>query len=203
MVINNFITQDEKQEMSECIRSYRVHDVDMGNKQVRYITEQTKGFTAIYDFSNTDLTRQIARVQSDNRELGEVPPIFHEVKDRIAKALNINTDHSFVQGILLGKGGRVSKHYDAGIPGYITYKCNVVITGPKDDMLYVDKEKWAINELDLYAFEANFYKHWLDASDEERVVASYGYIIPYADLGWESDSPRVKLSDKVWHMNTG
>lgn len=199
---HNFITQIEQQEIARYIRSYRPETTEVGNERVRYLTEETKGFSAVHDFTRTELSKKIASIQSDNRILESVPPLLHELKQRIAQALTIKDTDVFMQGILVGQGGRVAPHYDAAPHGYVTYKCNIVVSGPKNDIIYIDKDKIAINDLDLYAFEANFYKHWMDEA-EERIVLSYGFILPYADLGWESDSPRVKLSDKIWHMNTG
>lgn len=199
---HDFITSAEQQEIARYIRSYKPEIAEVGNERVRYLTEETKGFSAVYDFTKTELSKKIALIQSDNRVLEEVPPIFHELKRRIAEALNIKDADVFMQGILVGQDGRVAPHYDAAPHGYITYKCNVVISGPKDDTIYIDKEKITLNDLDLYAFEANFYKHSMDAA-EERIVLSYGFILPYSDLGWDENSPRVKLSDKVWQKNTG
>jgi hypothetical protein len=198
---HNFITTAEQQEIAHYIRSYRPAVVEVGNERVRYLTEETKGFSAVYDFTKTELSEKIAAIQSDNRVLEEVPSIFHELKQRIAEALNIKTTDVFVQGILVGQGGRIAPHYDAAPPGYVTYKCNIVISGPKNDIIYVDKEKITLNDLDLYAFEANFYKHSMDAA-EERIVLSYGFILSYSDLEWDATSPRVKLSNRIWQQNT-
>lgn len=200
---HNFITPNERQEIIEYIRSYQVDEnVEIGNERVRYLTTQLKGYSTTYDFTKTELSQKIANLQSDNRRLEEVPPLLHNLMDRASDLFNVKDDHVFVQGLFMGNGGRASPHYDAGIPGYITYKCNVVVKGPENDVIHVDKQKFVLNELDIYAFESNLYKHWMDAG-EERIVLSYGFIVPYADLGVDPNSPRIRLSDKIWRKNNG
>lgn len=102
--------------------------------------------------------------------------------------------------IVVGPGGEVRKHYDAGKPGYIVYKCNIVVSGPTNDMIHVGKKTMSIPPKCLYCFEANLYKHWIDPADESRVHLSYGYIVPYSDLGWDVNSDQVRLSNKIWSI---
>jgi len=79
---------------------------------------------------------------------------------------------------MIGSGGEIRKHYDVGIPGYITYKCNICVSGPENDLIYAGKEFLTINPLSLYCFEANLYKHWMNSSPIPRMHLSYGFILP-------------------------
>jgi uncharacterized cupin superfamily protein len=92
------------------------------------------------------------------------------------------------------------KHYDAGIPGYITYKCNICVSGPENDTLFIDNSEFNLKLGDLYCFEANFYKHWVNPSEIPRVLLSYGFILPIEELGYKESDSRVRLSNRIWKI---
>lgn len=167
------------------------------NEHIREVNAKTKGWSILCDFTKTSVSSTVAKFQGDSTLVQEVPDIYHRLAHRIADKLHLSSEHLFFQLIVLGENGKVSPHYDAGLPGYITYKCNIYVQGPPD-VIFVDKNKIEIQELDLYHFEANLYKHWMEAKNIKRIHLSYGFLIPYKDLGWDADSPRVRLSNKIW-----
>jgi len=130
--------------------------------------------------------------------LEELPPVFHEIKDQIAEKLNISKDHVFLQVLSMKAGGQVKAHYDSGRPGYITYKCNVAVTAPWAYTIHVDKSDATVKERSLYAFEANFYKHWVHEYPNHRILLSYGFLIPNKELGYEDNDPRVRLFNRIY-----
>lgn len=172
--------------------------VEIQNEHIKKINEGTYGFTVLADLTKTPVSKSVAQFQGDSTVIESVPPLFHEIADRIASQVGIVAENVFCQYIALGAHGRVPKHYDAGLPGYVTYKCNISLVGPEPDKLFVDKSKFDLWLNDLYCFEANFYKHWLDASDYPRALLSYGFIVPLADFGYSESDSRVRLSDRIW-----
>lgn len=77
------------------------------------------------------------------------------------------------------------------------FKCNLNVL-PDKDRICVDKDSFNLLECDLYCFEASLFKHWLDINEKERIILSYGFLLPYNDLGWNENSPRVRLSQRIW-----
>lgn len=194
--ISNFISQEE----SEAILAYSPtrNDSIIENEHIRAVAEATNGWTVLCDLTKTEVSSEVAKFQGDTTCVDEVPRIFFELADRIADALPVSRDNVFFQYIVLGSGGKVKKHYDAGKPGYITYKCNICVTGPEKDAIFVGDEIMSVSPLDLYCFEANFYKHWMETSEQPRIHLSYGFLLPYSELGWQGDSSRVRLSNRIW-----
>jgi hypothetical protein len=165
---------------------------------VRDLYEATKGYTVLCDLTKTEVSKEISKLQGDATVVDAVPDIFADLANKIGSKLSISTEHVFVQYIKVGKNGKVGKHYDVGLPGHVTYKCNICVDGPQNDVIYVGKEKFVINNYDLYCFEANLFKHWMDAREETRTHLSYGFLLPYESLGLDSDSPRARLSNRIF-----
>jgi hypothetical protein len=196
--INNFITTDEAKEIIDFSKSFIKTKTEIENKNVKALNEASNGWTFLYDITKSNISKEISKHQGDTTQIDYVSEIFINIADRIAKKINLNKENMFFQYIYLGSGGEVKKHYDVGLPGYITYKCNISVDGPDLDYIYIDKEKLLIEKFDLYCFEANFYQHWMDKSDKSKIHLSYGFVIPYADLGWNENDSRVRLSNKIW-----
>jgi hypothetical protein len=197
--INDFISDSEREELLRLGKQFESNScVEITNEHIKKINEGTKGFSILCDMTHTDVSETIAKFQGDATTIETVPDFFHEIADRISKKVGLSKNHIFCQYIVLGAGGRVPKHYDAGMPGYVTYKCNVCISGPETDLLCVDKSEYDLRLGDLYCFEANFYKHWMNASDSARVVLSYGFIVPLEELGYKDTDPRVRMSNRIW-----
>lgn len=194
--IKNFITDKEREAILE-FASQEPEKKDIENDHIRKINDLTKGWSTLYDVTKTDVSKQISKFQGDATVVDTIPEIFLELGARIADQ-NIDPTNVFFQYIVVNSGGKVYKHYDAGMPGYITYKCNICVDGPEPDEIYVGKDKFELENKDLYCFEANFYKHWLETSDTKRVHLSYGFIIPYSAFGWDEEDSRVRLSNRIW-----
>lgn len=111
--------------------------------------------------------------------------------------MKINKDNTFLQILTQDNGGLIYPHYDSAIDGYITYKCNICVKSENDWVLYIDKGLLEVKELDLYCFEASLYKHWTDKFKNKRIILSYAFILPYADLARDENCPRVRLSKRI------
>lgn len=196
--IQAFISESEKKEIIDYAFNYKHENVNIKNDHIKEVNMATNGWSILYDITKTNISQEISKFQGDSTQINEIPEVFLNISKRIADTLKISSTNVFVQCIYLGKDGEVRKHYDAGKPGYITYKCNIFVDGPDDDVIYVDDTKNIIEKLDLYCFEANLYKHWMDKSNVGRIHLSYGFIIPYDDLGWYEEHPRIRLSNRIW-----
>jgi hypothetical protein len=199
--ISNFISKEEV----DVILAYNpsCKEVEISNEHIRTIAEATNGYTVLCDLTKSEVSKEVSEFQGDATLVDNVPSIFHELSDRISKTLSISAEHVFFQYIVLGPNGMVKKHYDAGKPGYVTYKCNICVSGPDKDVIWVDKSSLSIAPMELYCFEANLYKHWMDSVESSRVHLSYGFLIPYSELGWTEDSPRVRMSNRIWRAYIG
>ena len=198
-IIANYLNQDEINQFKSWIESYKPNTKEIQNEHIKSINNEINGFSVLYNISNTEVSKVVSGYQGDNTIVENLPDIFVNLSDKIANDLNISKDHTFVQVIRVNAGGKVRTHYDAACPNYITYKCNINLDGPELDAVHVDKDVLEIKTGDLYCFEASLYKHWVEKLDKDRVLLSYGFMLPYADLGWDENSPRVRLSNRIWN----
>lgn len=196
--ISDLISESEREEILRLGRQFEPNACEIANEHIRKINEGTKGFSILCDLTHTEVSETISNFQGDTTSVEKVPEFFHEIADRISDKAGVSNDHFFFQYIVLGAGGGVPKHYDAGMPGYVTYKCNVCISGPDPDILYVDKSEYNVCLGGLYCFEANLYKHWMRQSEFARVVLSYGFIVPLEELNYKDTDPRVRMSNRIW-----
>lgn len=191
----DFITPDEV----VVIKSYQKPPLgQIQNYHIKSVNDAVRGWSVMADLSKTEVCREVTKFQGDGTLVDEVPPYFKELGHKIAATVGVSDENMFFQYIVVGSGGEIRKHYDAGKPGFVTYKCNVCVEGPPRDTISVGDEVLPVTPLGLYCFEANLYKHWMTPSETERVHLSYGYLVPYADLGWDANCPRVRLSDRIW-----
>ncbi len=196
--IPDFLSSDERALVLYLGKEFSPNSTLIVNEHIKKVNEGTKGFSVLCSLTKTSICETVSQFQGDATVISDVPDLFYEIADRIADKVGISKDHVFFQYISLGSGGKVSKHYDAGMPGYVTYKCNICVSGPSSDLIYVDKASFSLGLGDLYCFEANFYKHWMEPSSSSRIVLSYGFIVPIEDLGYKDTDPRVKLSNRIW-----
>jgi len=194
--IVNFITIDEGYEVLYFIDSINSNS-KIKNKHISKVASKLRGNSWMFDISKTELSRKISEYQSSNNVLDlNLPSIIFEIVERISTHLDISSDNVFLQILDQESGGLIHPHYDSAIDGYITYKCNIPILSG-DYKLFIDHDIIDISERDLYSFEASLYKHWTDPFNFRRVLLSFGFILPYKDLGRDLKDPRVRLSRRI------
>jgi len=192
----NFINKEDREKISFWIDSIR-HKGDGANHHLSEISKDLKGKSYMFDVSNTELTNYITQFQSiSNVSKERLPDFIYDIIDRISKEFKFPTDHVFLQAIDMNGGGKISPHYDASVEGHINYKCNISVLS-EDYELFLDKDVIQINEGDLYGFEASLYKHWTKEFKSRRVFLSFGFILPYENLGRTKEDPRVRLSNRL------
>jgi hypothetical protein len=191
-----FITQDEINQIVDWIDSVDHKDKD-SNHHLTELSKELNGDSYMFDISDTTLTNYITKFQSIYKVSKDLLPNFiHDIIDRISNEFGFPKDHIFLQAVDMNKGGKINPHYDASVDGYINYKCNISVLSEDYD-LFVDKESIRIQEGDLYGFEASLYKHWTNEFNSRRVFLSFGFVLPYEELGRNENDPRIRLSKRI------
>lgn len=196
-IIENFITPLEQTEILNYLKTININS-NVSNKHIKEISDSLNGFVIMHDFTRTEISSYVSSFQSDNNLVLNIPKIFYDLKDRIAETLNLSKYNVFVQIIKMKKGGQIKSHYDTGWLNHITYKCNICAKGEDDYIIHLDDiDSKKIKELSLYSFSANLYKHHVDVYNSERVLLSYGFIIPCEELGYSKDDARIRMANRI------
>ena len=193
----SFITKYESDLIIDWLKSIN-HNPNCDNNHILQIRSKLNGNSYMFDISKTELTEKITKFQSGNDIINiELPEIIYTIINRISETINISTNNIFLQILDMEKGGKINPHYDTAINGFITYKCNVNVLS-EDYTLNVDKEIMYISQYDLYCFEASLYKHWTEYEfNSHRILLSFGFILPYDELGRTENDYRVRLSKRI------
>jgi len=195
-IIRSFITKEDAQVLIKWIEEIPQKEL-VSNFHLTSLAKALNGSSYIFDVSKTDLTRYVTDYQRVNLNSEEgVPDLVYRLIDRISKTLRVSTDHVFFQAVDMHRGGMINPHYDASLEGYINYKCNLCILSEEYEFFFGDS-KFRVGPGDLYCFEASLYKHWTAPFNSRRVFMSFGFMIPYRDLGREEEDPRVRLSRRI------
>lgn len=193
----NFLSADERKEILDYVDFLKL-DFIPSNPHLRELIGKLNGMSYMFDLSRNEISSKISDYQSSGSTLDlELPPVFHQIAQRIADTMNISNKNSFLQIVNMNQGGIIGPHYDASFDGYINYKCNVSVLSETYDFR-VDSEVVEVEEGDLYCFEASLYKHWTpNPFSSRRVLLSFGFMLDYADLGRSPEDPRVRLSKRI------
>ena len=195
-VVKNFLTTNEINQIIIWVENLS-HSGDDANYHLRELSKDLHGDSFIFDISKTNQTKYITNFQSINGvSYEEVPQFIQSIIDRLSHDLKISKDHVFLQAVDMGKGGKISPHYDASINGYINYKCNISILSD-NYIIYIGNESMRIEVGDLYCFEASLYKHWTDEFNSRRIFLSFGFLLPYEILGRNENEPIIRLSKRI------
>lgn len=195
-IIRKFITKDEGNQIVNWIETLK-HVGDKSNHHLTEISKSLNGKSYIFDISNTPQTNYITKFQSISDVSYDILPEFiHRLIDRISESFNFPKDNIFMQAVDMQSGGKIDKHYDVSVDGYINYKCNISVLSEDYDF-FIDKESISVKETDLYGFEASLYKHWTNEFKTRRVFLSFAFVLKYEDLGRKITDPRVRLSKRI------
>jgi hypothetical protein len=192
----NFVTEEEVNLIIEWINTLN-HTGNDSNHHLTELGKSLNGKPYIFDISKTDITKVITKLHSIRDVSTELLPDFiYKIFDRISIEFNLPKDNIYLQAVDMNKGGKINPHYDAGINGYINYKCNISIKS-EPYKFYLENEIIDIEEKDIYCFEASLYKHWTNEFNSKRVFLSFGIIIPYETMNRSENDPRVRLSKRI------
>lgn len=195
-IIENFINDSEVDEIINWTKTL-IHLEKNSNFHLTEISKSLNGNSFIFDISDNKITNYITDFQSIGNVFIDNPPDFIlKLQKRICNVLKLSSENSFLQVVDMNKGGEINPHYDASIDGYINYKCNLSVLS-EDYFFYLDKDKFLVKNKDLYCFEASLFKHKTDKFNSQRIMLSFGFLIPYNQLGRDELDPRVRLSIRI------
>jgi len=194
-VIKLFLSDDERKVIVDWMDSLNPESTEP-NHHLSVLSKSVKGKAIMFDISNTDRTNYITNFQKVSKIEYKVPSFILDIIDRISTLLDIPKEEVFLQVVDMQSGGKVSPHYDAGINGFINYKCNISVLS-EDYNFYMGNDVINISEGDMYCFEASLYKHWTDEFKSRRLFMSFGFILPYEILNRNEDEPRIRLSKRI------
>lgn len=195
-IINNFIDDDQVEEIIIWTKTL-THLQKKTNYHLGEISKTLNGNSFIFDISNNKITNYITEYQSIGEVFYNSPPNFIlELQKKIANYLNFDLDNSFLQVVNMNKGGEVSPHYDASVDGFINYKCNLSVLS-EDYYFFVDTDKFLVKNKDLYCFEASLFKHKTGKFNSQRIMLSFGFMIPYEKMNRNENDPRIRLSKRI------
>lgn len=191
-----FICEEEAQILVKWIENIEYSKTDT-NHHLTELAKELNGVSHIYDVSKTEMTSYITSYQKTLKSKDDCfPKLINDIIDRIAQTFGLPKDHVFFQAVDMKKGGKVNPHYDAAVDGYINYKCNLCLLSEDYDF-FIDGTTLHVTSGDLYCFEASLYKHWTNEFNSRRVFISFGFMVPYHNLGRTSEDPRVRLSRRI------
>jgi hypothetical protein len=194
--IENFISDSDKNKIISYVSGLKGNS-KIDNVHIRSVASKLKGDSFMFDITGTEISTKLSNFQSSNNLVNlELPEIFYIILDKISTTLGISKDHVFLQILVQDKGGWIHPHYDSSIDGCITYKCNISVQS-EDYIFFIEGDQLNIKEGDLYCFEASLYKHWSRPFSNKRIILSFGFILPYRDLGRDESCPRVRLSRRI------
>jgi hypothetical protein len=172
--------------------------VSLNDHHLKHLISKINGSSYMYNISKTELTDRITQYQSGGEVMkNDLPEVFHKLIDKISEELKLSKDHVFLQIVDMNEGGTIGKHYDSSSNGFINYKCNISVMSEDYDFC-IDGEIVKVKEKDMYCFEASLYKHWTVVPfKSRRILLSFGFMIPYSELGRNEDDPRIRLSNRI------
>lgn len=195
-VVRNFLRDFERESIVEWVNGISFIQ-SVSNSHIKEVRRNLNGNSYMYDISKTPETSYISNFQSGENIIGDDPPkIILDLVRRISESILVSDERVFLQVLDMNSGGRISPHYDSAIDGYINYKCNISVLSEKYD-LYLGDNAITVDQGDLYCFEASLYRHWTEKFRNRRILLSFGFVLPYGDLGRDSDDPRVRMSRRI------
>lgn len=200
-VVKGFMGQAECQELLRMVGDLGPRAQTLYNPHIRTVRSELKGESYMYDLSKTPASSYLAAYQSSEnlQDTGRLPKKMVDLADEVAASAGIPAVNKFVQVIVQGPGGKIRRHYDSCYPGHVNFKCNLAVLS-EDYAMWVDKVRVDVSQGDLYCFEASLYPHWTERFERPRVLLSYGFAVPYADLGLAESDPRVRLSERIYKV---
>lgn len=203
--IENFITEEERKEMHEWVINHKVvepHDIPEATRCIHddNMNEDgtINGWSQGFCFSNTEVSLSTFKYNGKDVEIDSVPLLFWQLRDRIAKTIEVPKTHSFMSIWRMYKGAFMRPHYDPVYPGYVLMKANICVLSPNNNQVVINKECRKLEERSLNAMEVSLYKHEVKPIQGERINFCYGFVIPCEVLGWDLGCTRVRRSIKQW-----
>lgn len=195
-IVRSFISDDEIKLITKWVNELSFIE-KQSNVHLDSVGKSLNGQSHMFDISNNEITNYITTFQSlSSTNTTELPEFIISILNRISETIEIPLENMFLQVIDMKRGGKIKPHYDASYDGYINYKCNISVISDKYDF-YIGNESIEVNQSDLYCFEASLFKHWSDEFVNDRILLSFGFLVPYSYTGRSINDPLVRLSNRI------
>ncbi len=197
--VKNFLTEEERLEILNFIQNLEIEKEEIQNLHIGEVASHLNGSAYMFDLSKTKISKYLSTFQSSNQVFDSkiLPDIFFKLIDKISLSINTSLENCFLQIIKMKSGGKIARHYDTSLPGYINYKCNISLLS-EDYTLFTNGENIEVKENDLYSFEASLYSHWTEYFNQDRILLSYGFGLEYPTLGRTEEDYRVRMSNRIY-----
>ena len=189
----------ERSEILNFINNLEINLDEIQNLHINEVASNLNGESYMFDLSQTEVSKYLSEFQSSNQVIDNkiLPPIFFQMINKISSKIDIPLDNAFLQIIKMKKGGKIKKHYDTSYPNIINYKCNISLLS-ENYTLFTSGENIDVQENDLYCFEASLFSHWTNEFEQDRILLSYGFGLPYETLSRHKEEPIVRMSNRIF-----
>ena len=196
---SDFLSEGERIEILNFVLNFDLNLSEIQNFHIKTVRSELNGKSFMFNIDETEVSNYLSTFQSGSQVFSRnlLPDTIINLKEKISEKCEIDLENCFLQIIKMKNGGKIRKHYDSTLPGFINYKCNISLMSD-DYTLFTNVENISVKQNDLYCFEASLYKHWTDEFKCDRLLLSFGFGLPLEKLGRKSDDPRVRMSDRIF-----
>ena len=196
---SDFLTESERNDILNFVLNFDFDLDEIQNFHIKTVRSELNGKSFMFNIDETEVSNYLSTFQSGSQVFNKnlLPNSIINLKEKISQKCEINLENCFLQIIKMKSGGKIRKHYDSTLPGFINYKCNISLLSD-NYVLFTDDENIDVKQNDLYCFEASLYKHWTEEFKSDRILLSFGFGLPLEKLDRKSDDPRVRMSERIF-----
>ena len=196
---SDFLTESERNDILNFVLNFDFDLDEIQNFHIKTVGSELNGKSFMFNIDETEVSNYLSTFQSGSQVFNKnlLPNSIINLKEKISQKCEINLENCFLQIIKMKSGGKIRKHYDSTLPGFINYKCNISLLSD-NYVLFTDDENIDVRQNDLYCFEASLYKHWTEEFKSDRILLSFGFGLPLEKLDRKSDDPRVRMSERIF-----
>lgn len=196
---SDFLSESERNDILNFVLNFDLNLDEIQNFHIKTVRSELKGKSFMFNIDETKVSNYLSEFQSGSQVFDRslLPETIINLKEKISQKCEIELENCFLQIIKMKSGGKIRKHYDSTLPGFINYKCNISLLSD-DYILFTNVENISVKQNDLYCFEASLYRHWTEEFKSDRILLSFGFGLPLEKLGRKSSDPRVRMSQRIF-----
>ncbi len=196
---SDFLSESERNDILNFVLNFDLNLDEIQNFHIKTVRSELKGKSFMFNIDETEVSNYLSEFQSGSQVFDRslLPETIINLKEKISQKCEIELENCFLQIIKMKSGGKIRKHYDSTLPGFINYKCNISLLSD-DYILFTNGENISVKQNDLYCFEASLYRHWTEEFKSDRILLSFGFGLPLEKLGRNSSDPRVRMSQRIF-----
>ena len=196
---SDFLSESERNDILNFVLNFDLNLDEIQNFHIKTVRSELKGKSFMFNIDETKVSNYLSEFQSGSQVFDRslLPETIINLKEKISQKCEIELENCFLQIIKMKSGGKIRKHYDSTLPGFINYKCNISLLSD-DYILFTNGKNISVKQNDLYCFEASLYRHWTEEFKSDRILLSFGFGLPLEKLGRNSSDPRVRMSQRIF-----